>query len=68
MIMTIEYGKGRVYHTPMGHADYSMECVGFLTTFIRGKEWAATGEVTLTDVPEDFPGGNEPSRREFQRL
>jgi type 1 glutamine amidotransferase len=68
MIMTIEYGKGRVYHTPMGHADYSMECVGFITTFIRGTEWAATGEVTLTDVPEDFPGGNEPSRREFQRL
>ncbi len=28
MVMTIDYGKGRVFHTPMGHADYSMECVG----------------------------------------
>ncbi len=27
MVMTIDYGKGRVFHTPMGHADYSMECV-----------------------------------------
>lgn len=33
MIMTIQYGKGRVFHTPMGHADYSMKCVGFITTF-----------------------------------
>ncbi len=24
MVMTIDYGKGRVFHTPMGHADYSM--------------------------------------------
>ena len=24
MLMTIGYGKGRIYHTPMGHADYSM--------------------------------------------
>ena len=66
MMMTIKYGEGRVYHTPLGHADYSMECVGFVTTFIRGTEWAATGNVTLTDVPEDFPSGMEPSRRAFQ--
>ena len=38
MMMTIDYGKGRVYHTPMGHAGYSMECVGFLTTFLRGTQ------------------------------
>lgn len=55
MIMTIRYGKGRVFHTPMGHADYSMECVGFITTFKRGTEWAATGKVTQP-IPEDFPG------------
>ena len=29
MIMTITYGKGRVFHTPMGHADYSMKDAGF---------------------------------------
>ena len=40
--MVIDYGKGRVFHTPMGHADYSMKCVGFLTYLDRGTEWAAT--------------------------
>ena len=65
MMMTIDYGKGRVYHTPMGHADYSVACVGFITTFLRGTEWAATGKVTLTDVPADFPSANEPREREF---
>ena len=66
MIMTIDYGQGRIYHTPMGHADYSVECVGFLTTFIRGTEWAATGKVTLTDVPDDFPKSDKSSQRKFQ--
>lgn len=66
MMMTIDYGKGRVYHTPMGHADYSMECVGFITTLLRGTEWAATGEVTLTDVPKDFPTAKATSSRSFE--
>lgn len=65
MMMTIDFGKGRVYHTPMGHADYSMQCVGFITTLIRGTEWAATGEVTLDKVPSDFPAANELSERAF---
>jgi type 1 glutamine amidotransferase len=55
MIFTVNYGKGRVFHTPMGHADYSMKCVGFITTLQRGTEWAATGNVTQK-IPEDFPG------------
>ncbi len=66
MMMTIDYGKGRIYHTPMGHADYSFECVGFITTLLRGTEWAATGEVTLTDVPKDFPTANDMSQRKFE--
>ena len=53
MIMTIDYGKGRVFHTPMGHGNDSQECVGFITTFIRGCEWAATGKVT-EPIPADF--------------
>lgn len=64
MMMTIEYGKGRVFHTPMGHADYSQECVGFITVLLRGTEWAGTGEVTLP-VPEDFPTADKLSEREF---
>ncbi len=61
MIMTIDYGKGRVFHTPMGHETYSMECVGFLSTLQRGCEWAATGTVTLP-LPDDFPGEKVSSR------
>jgi uncharacterized protein len=54
MIMTISYGKGRVFHTPMGHADYSMKCIGFQDTLRRGTEWAATGKVTI-GLSTDFP-------------
>ena len=63
MILTIQYGQGRVFHTPMGHADYSMKCVGFITTLVRGTEWAATGEVT-SQIPEDFPSPNKSSSHE----
>jgi type 1 glutamine amidotransferase len=66
MMMTVEYGKGRCFHTPMGHAAYSMECVGFITTFLRGTEWAATGDVTLTDIPDDFPTRDKSSARKFE--
>jgi uncharacterized protein len=54
MLMTTTYGKGRVFHTTLGHADYSMLCRGFYDTLKRGTEWAATSEVTI-DWAEDFP-------------
>ncbi|MEC8719321.1 MAG: ThuA domain-containing protein [Verrucomicrobiota bacterium] len=66
MMMTIDYGQGRVYHTPMGHADYSMECVGFILTFQRGAQWAATGKVTLSDIPDDFPDAQTVRQRSFE--
>ena len=62
MMMTIEYGKGRVFHTPMGHETYSMQCVGFITTLQRGAEWAATGKVTVP-IPADFPTATAVSSR-----
>lgn len=65
MIFTVDYGKGRVFHTPMGHANESQACVGFLTTFQRGCEWAATGKVTTT-IPADFPTADKTSLREFK--
>jgi len=64
MLMTIDYGKGRVFHTPMGHADYSQECVGFIVTLQRGTEWAATGKVTQK-IPDDFPKQGATSQRKF---
>lgn len=64
MIFTIKYGKGRVFHTPMGHAEYSMECVGFITTLQRGTEWAATGKVTQA-IPDDFPTADKTSSHKW---
>ena len=54
MIMTIAYGKGKVFHTPMGHADYSMKCVGFQDVLRRGTQWAAKGKVNLA-LSKNFP-------------
>ncbi len=54
MLLVIDYGKGRVFHTTMGHDVMALSGVGFITTFLRGTEWAATGKVTQK-VPPDFP-------------
>ncbi|MDA9961810.1 ThuA domain-containing protein [Opitutales bacterium] len=58
IIMTISYGKGRVFHTPMGHADYSMRCVGFQDVLRRGTEWAVTGKVTQA-LSKEFPSADK---------
>jgi type 1 glutamine amidotransferase len=63
MLLVLSYGDGRVFHTMLGHADYSMRCAGFITTLLRGAEWAATGEVTIP-VPADFPTREKASSRE----
>jgi uncharacterized protein len=62
MLMVIEYGKGRVFHTTLGHDLPAMKCIGFRTTFARGTEWAATGKVTIP-VPTDFPTAEKVSSR-----
>ena len=59
VLFTITYGKGRIFHTVLGHATGdgpppAMQCVGFIVTFLRGAEWAATGKVTQ-EIPGDFP-------------
>ncbi|MEP3208391.1 MAG: ThuA domain-containing protein [Maribacter sp.] len=61
-LMTLSYGKGRIFHNIMGHADYSVACVGFITTMLRGTEWAATGKVTQP-IPQNFPKVNTTSSR-----
>ena len=66
MLFTIDYGKGRVFHTGLGHMDYSMECVGFMTTFKRGAEWCATGKVTQK-TPSDFPSETKTSIRKWNK-
>ena len=58
LLMTITYGKGRIFHTTLGHVkpEFSdgLQDVGFQVTFSRGTEWVATGKVTQK-VPDEFP-------------
>lgn len=63
MLMVIAYGKGRVFHTTLGHDAESMKDVGFVTTLNRGAEWAATGKVTQK-LAENFPTSDKLSRWE----
>ncbi len=58
ILMTVRFGQGRIFHTTLGHALVSQQCTGFITTFQRGAEWAATGTVTQT-VPENFPSATD---------
>jgi uncharacterized protein len=62
MVMTIEFGAGRVFHTPMGHVGGTdpVHCVGFQTVLARGTEWAASGDVTLP-IPAGFPSDTDVS-------
>lgn len=63
MLMALTYGKGRIFHTTLGHDPAAMACVGFITTLQRGAEWAATGKVTVK-VPKDFPAADKESVRQ----
>ena len=67
LLMVIPFGQGRVFHTALGHNNgkefNAQKCVGFITTFQRGTEWAATGAVTQK-VPKDFPTVDKVSLRE----
>ncbi len=60
MIWWIPYGKGKVFTTVMGHAELSMQCVGFQTVIDRGSEWVATGKVS-SPVPANFPTADKTS-------
>lgn len=62
MAMAIGWGKGRIFHTTLGHDAMGLSCVGFMTILRRGTEWAATGRVTQK-VPKDFPGADTVSYR-----
>ena len=62
MLMAIAYGKGRVFHTTLGHDVNGLSSVDFVVTFQRGTEWAATGKVTQK-APANFPTANTVSYR-----
>jgi len=64
VLMVLDYEKGRVFHTTLGHDTRSFEGVGFQTSFLRGVEWAATGAVTQP-IPKDFPRAEKATSRVF---
>ena len=61
-LMVLSYGKGRVFHTTLGHDLNALSSVGFVVTLQRGTEWAATGKVTQK-VPANFPTATTVSYR-----
>jgi hypothetical protein len=57
ILMVLSYGKGRIFHTALGHDINGMSAVDFVVTLQRGTEWAATGKVTQK-VPLVYPSAN----------
>lgn len=53
LLWVVPYGKGRVFVTALGHDPAAIQQPGFIATFVRGAEWAATGTVTIP-LPEEL--------------
>jgi hypothetical protein len=62
LLMTLSYGKGRIFHTALGHDVAALSCVGAMAVLQRGTEWAATGKVTQK-VPANFPTADKVTTR-----
>ncbi len=50
ILWVVNYGKGRVFHTTLGHDPAAMGKPAFLLPFLRGTEWAASGRVAERGV------------------
>jgi type 1 glutamine amidotransferase len=64
LLMTVQFGNGRVFHTTLGHDIKAMQGVAFQVSLQRGTEWAATGEVTLPPVGRLTLTSAEPAERD----
>jgi uncharacterized protein len=62
MLLVVQFGRGRIFHTTLGHDVNAMSSVDFVTTLQRGVEWAATGNVTQK-IPPSFPTADTVSYR-----
>ncbi len=62
LLMVSSFGKGRIFHTAIGHDAMAMSSVDAVATLQRGVEWAATGRVTQK-LPATFPDENTISYR-----
>ena len=41
------YGKGRIFHTILGHDETALRNSGFQSLILRAAEWASTGQVSI---------------------
>lgn len=69
--MALSFGKGRVFHTPLGHVwegndaqKRSISDPQFRVLLARGAEWAATGDVTIGAGWHDLRPRNTLTREE----
>ncbi|MFK8111970.1 MAG: family 16 glycoside hydrolase [Rubripirellula sp.] len=63
LLMTVQFGEGRVFHTTLGHDKSAMQGVAFQVTLQRGTEWAAHGDVK-SPVDPSLSSGDEPTLRD----
>ena len=61
-IMVSGYGKGRIFHTVLGHDVRAMRNTGFKAVLTRGTEWAATGKVTPS-LPREISESNPKTQK-----
>ena len=45
------YGKGRIFHTILGHDETALRNPEFQALMIRAAEWASTGQVSASGMP-----------------
>ena len=64
LLMTVQFGEGRVFHTTLGHDTEAMQGLAFQITLQRGTEWAATGEVTLPPIDSQVLRSDQPAVRD----
>ncbi len=62
LLWTKPYGKGRVFHTALGHDLDAMMSPGFTATYARGVEWAAKDAVTLPAAIDTNPKNKDAVR------
>src|SRR4051794_33320268 len=53
MLWTTTSGKGRIFATALGHDPDAMKSEAFIASYVRGTEWAATGDVPRRVVFSD---------------
>jgi hypothetical protein len=68
LLMTVQFGQGRVFHTTLGHDTKAMQGVAFQVTLQRGTEWAATGDVTMPPVDSQQLSSDQASERDPQAI